>query len=188
LALSDLTLRSAEHYGGIDLKRNYRKYFSGGLSISVGLHLLILLLYVGYNWLTSEATSGPRITYTDVFFFPPPPSVTKDIEPPSPIDAPRPGAEVKPNFGVPVAVPEAVGIKDIMPITDVPIGTPGNPDDGLQVSDNGSPVRIDVPAQPSSAVLDKTVFVDYSEACRLSRLCKAYRDRRYGHSVSTDRH
>ena len=53
MSLSNSTLQSVEHYGGIEMKRNYRRFFSGGLGISLVLHLAIIGLCLCYQWLTS---------------------------------------------------------------------------------------------------------------------------------------
>lgn len=117
MALSDLTLPGMEHYGGIDLKKNYRKYFSGALGISVGMHLLILLLYVGWVWFTAEDEKKiPRLRIKNLAQLAPPPSVTDNVQEAVPLEPPPPGAEaVKPNFGIPIPVPAAVDVADVMP-------------------------------------------------------------------------
>jgi periplasmic protein TonB len=149
MSLSDLTLPGMEQYGGIDLKKNYRKYFGGGLGISVGLHLLILLLYVGYNWFTAEEeVKVPKYKVKRIADLAPPPSVTEEVQQAVPLEAPPPGAEVKPNFGIPVPVPEAIAVADVMPdMNNMPVGDVG-PGDAVGVIGGEAPVENLVIQQP----------------------------------------
>ena len=61
MALSNLVVEKLEQYGGIDLKRNYQKYFSNALGVSIALHLLVILLYVGWNWFNDDEKRVPHI-------------------------------------------------------------------------------------------------------------------------------
>lgn len=163
MSLSDLTLPGMEQYGGIDLKRNYRKFFGGGLGASVLLHLLILLLYIGYNWMTLETeVKVPKLKIRKIADLAPPPSVTEEVQQAVPLEAPPPGAEVKPNFGIPVPVPDAIAVQDVMPDMNIPITPAGDGTEGVQVVENSGPVTINVPVQEESE-LSKDEFIDVSE-------------------------
>ena len=49
MALSNLIVEKLEQYGGIELKREHQQYFSKGLGISIGLHMLQAFLYGAYK-------------------------------------------------------------------------------------------------------------------------------------------
>ena len=109
MALHDLTLQSVEHYGGIDLKNNYKKYFSSSLGISIALHCIVIFFYIAWNWFSQEdETKIPRIRVHSLTELQAPPSLNEQQD--IPLNAaPPPSADVvKPNFGVPVPVPDAV--------------------------------------------------------------------------------
>jgi protein TonB len=109
MALHDLTLQSVEHYGGIDLKNNYKKYFSSSLGISIALHCIVIFFYVAWNWFSQEDEAKiPRIRVHSLTELQAPPSLNEQQD--IPLNAaPPPSADVvKPNFGVPVPVPDAV--------------------------------------------------------------------------------
>jgi periplasmic protein TonB len=152
-----------EQYGGIDLKKNYRKYFSGGLGISIGLHILILLLYIGYNWFMQEDdVIVPKRKIRNISELAPPPSLTEEVQQAVPLEAPPPGAEIKPNFGIPIPVPEAIAVVDVMPdINTQPtsdVGTGSGPVEGTS-----STPQLEIKAPVEEGDPNKDDFIDVSE-------------------------
>ena len=117
MALSDLTLPGMELYGGIDLKKNYKKYFSNSLGISIGIHVLLIILYLGLTWFSEEDTKKiPVLRLKSLTDLAPPPSTSETPEETPVNAAPPPAADVqRPNFGVPVPVPDAVAPTAVMP-------------------------------------------------------------------------
>lgn len=164
MSLSDLTLPGMEQYGGIDLKRNYRKYFGGGLGTSIGLHVLVLLLYIGYNWMTTEEeVVVPRYKIKRLSDLAPPPSVTEEVQQAVPLEAPPPGAEIKPNFGIPIPVPEAIAVVDVMPdLNNIPVGDPG-PGTGVSIEGTGGEPNLVITEPVVQDDPDKDEWIEVSE-------------------------
>lgn len=165
MSLSDLTLPGMEQYGGIDLKKNYRKYFSSGIGISVGLHVLILLLYIGYNWfMTEEEVIVPKRRIRNISELAPPPSLTEEVQQAVPLEAPPPGAEVKPNFGIPIPVPEAIAVVDVMPdLNTQPVGDVGT-GSGTVVEGTGNAPALVIKEEPvQEADPNKDEWIEVSE-------------------------
>jgi len=116
MALSDLTLRGMDLYGGIELKRNAKKYLWTAFGVAIGVHALIFLLYFLWNVIMSEdEKSIPRIRIKSLAELAPPPSSeeTPDAAPPPP--PPSQQAIAAPSFGIPVPVPDAVAPTPVMP-------------------------------------------------------------------------
>lgn len=167
MSLSNMTLRGMEHYGGIDLKKNFKKYFSGALGFSIGVHLLILLLYLGWVWFTAEDDKKiPRIRIKSLSQLAPPPSVTDDIQQAVPLTPPPPGETVKPNFGIPIPVPAAVDVADVMPdLNNIPVDA--GPGEGAGVIDGTGDVKelvITKPVEEADPGLEDFVSVEVEPA------------------------
>ena len=122
MSLSDLTLRGMEQYGGIDLKNNAQKNTYLGFTYSVALHALLILLYVGWTWITSEDDSKVphfRRKISSLAELAPPPSTSQDMATPPPA---APTMDVaKPTFGIPVPVPDIQAPNQTMPTNDIPM-------------------------------------------------------------------
>jgi periplasmic protein TonB len=113
MALSNLVSEKLEQYGGVDLKKNQNRFFSNALGISIALHLLLVMLYIGWSWFTSEEKSYPHVHIHGIAELAPPPSIdNQDVQPVTP---PPPSNVVKPNLGVPVPVPDAIAPQLTLP-------------------------------------------------------------------------
>jgi periplasmic protein TonB len=101
--MSEFIIAITGPYGGIDLKKNYRKYMTIALSIAVGIHLLGLLSYVIAAKLSEE--DEPTITVRILKYseLGPPPSLQSDAAPAIAVSGPA----VKPTIGIPIPVPDA---------------------------------------------------------------------------------
>jgi TonB family protein len=128
MSLTNLTLSGTEHYGGIEMKKSAEKNTYLGFIYSVGLHALLILIYCGWTWITSEDHGkAPTIHHHHVIIgeIGPPPSTSQDISLPLP-SAPRMDV-AKPAFGIPVPIPDIQAPSQTMPSNDISI--PRN-DDG----------------------------------------------------------
>ena len=110
MIMSNLTLHHEERYGGIDLKKHYKGYWAGGLGISILLHLLVIMLYLGWSWFkpeTEKATNGPDRTTVD---FTREVSTATEESLSQSTSAPRaPEALIRHSIaGIPVPVPNAI--------------------------------------------------------------------------------
>jgi protein TonB len=114
MALSNLVVEKLEKYGGIDLKRNQQKYMSNALGISIGIHLLLILFYVGYSWFTNDERRVPHIRIHSIAELAPPPS-TENNEAMQPVAPPPPSDVVRPSLGIPVPVPDAIAPQLTLP-------------------------------------------------------------------------
>jgi TonB family protein len=161
MALSDLRVSGLEQYGGIDLKNNYRRFFSEGIVVSVGLHVLVLLLYVAYNFLTVEPNYiYPIIRTTNLLVTIPPPSIVNNdpLPPATAISSRLPS----PN-DIPVPVPRLIESVEVMPSATI---TNGDPTAVISATPSTTPLLIPLQVQSAPArsmIPDKTIWVDYSE-------------------------
>ncbi|SRR5579883_32463 len=115
MALSTLVVDKLEQFGGIDLKKNYRKYFSNALGVSIALHLMAILLYVGWSWyFTTEQRTIPSFTHDPAIFVAPP---STQVNPPnlSPIIPALAQTVMHPKFGIPVPIPDVIDPKLTLP-------------------------------------------------------------------------
>ncbi len=166
MSLSNLTLQGMEHYGGIDIKRNAQKSTYMGFAYSVGLHALLILLYVGWTWISTEDDSKiPHFhrKISSLAELAPPPSTSQDMAAPPPS---APSLDVaKPTFGIPVPVPDIQAPNQTMPTNDIPMPT-GEVNNG-PASSGGPPSSGtgDAPAvvpEPDKAPAEDE-FVEYTE-------------------------
>src|SRR5438445_7640735 len=122
MSLSDLTLRGMEQCGGVDIKNNAQKNTYMGFIYSVALHALLILIYVGWTWITSEDDSKVphfRRKISSLAELAPPPSTSQDMAAPPPA---APQMDVaKPTFGIPVPVPDIQAPNQTMPVNDIPM-------------------------------------------------------------------
>jgi protein TonB len=160
MALSNLVVDKLEQYGGIDLKKNYNKYFSNALGISIAMHLLVILLFIGYTWFMNDDKRVPHLRIHSIAELAPPPSTQDKPDEAQPVTPPPPSDVVKPNLGVPVPVPDAIAPQLTLPNMNEP--PPPAASNG-PVSSN-APVSLDIPAQPATEA-DPTPdeFIDVSE-------------------------
>ncbi|MDP4199873.1 MAG: energy transducer TonB [Bacteroidota bacterium] len=114
MALSNLVVEKLEQYGGIDLKRNQQKYFSNALGISIGIHLIVILLYIGWSWFSNDEKRVPHIRIHSIAELAPPPS-TENQEEMQPVTPPPPSDVVRPSLGIPVPVPDAIAPQLTLP-------------------------------------------------------------------------
>jgi protein TonB len=159
MALSNLVVERLEQYGGIDLKRNYQKYFSNALGISIALHLLVLLLYIGWTWFNDDDKRVPHIRIHSIAELAPPPSTQDKPEEAQPVTPPPPSDVVKPNLGVPVAVPDAVAPQLTLPNMNEP--QPQQVASNAPASNGPVELHIDQPVEESEPSKDE--FIDVSE-------------------------
>jgi TonB family protein len=166
MSLSDLTLQGMEEYGGIDIKKNAQKNTYMGFIYSVALHALLILIYVGWTWITSEDDSKIphfRRKISSLAELAPPPSTSQDMAAPPPA---APQMDVaKPTFGIPVPVPDIQAPNQTMPTNDIPMpsgdqgtgpaGPGGPPSDG---TGNAPPPVKEVEKEPA-----QDEFVEYTE-------------------------
>jgi len=166
MSLSDLTLQGMEQYGGIDIKRNAKRSTYLGFAYSVGLHALLILLYVGWTWFTREDDNKvPRFRrkISSLAELAPPPSTSQDMAAPPPS---APTMDVaKPTFGIPIPVPDIQAPNQTMPTNDIPMppsdaGTgpagPGGPPSG----DVGGPAPV---KQEEEKAPSQDEFIEVSE-------------------------
>ncbi len=160
MALSNLVSEKLEQYGGIDLKKNENRFFSNALGISIGIHLLLILLYVGWSWYSNDDTRIPHIRIHSIAELAPPPS-TQDQQAMQPLTPPPPTNVVKPSLGVPVPVPDAIAPQLTLPNMNAPTPPPA------AVAGNGPatlapPVlHIDKPVEQADP--QEGAFIDVSE-------------------------
>ena len=159
MALSNLVVEKLEKYGGIDLKKNYQKYFSNALGISIALHLLVVLLYIGYSWFTDDEKRVPHIRIHSIAELAPPPSTEDKPEEAQPVTPPPPSDVVKPSLGVPVPVPDAVAPQLTLPNMNEP--QPQQVVSNAPSTNAPVELHIDQPVQESEPSQDE--FVDVSE-------------------------
>jgi protein TonB len=166
MALSNLITEKLEVFGGIDLKRNYQKYFSNALGISIGLHLLVILFYLGWTWLSDREDNVPHIRIHSIAELAPPPSTQDQPQDAAPVAPPPPSADVvRPNLGVPVPVPDAVAPQVTLPDMNeqAPVAqVPGN-NTVTDLVKNDAPVQLNIKQPVEEAEPDKDAFVDVSE-------------------------
>ncbi|HWF44476.1 MAG TPA: cell envelope integrity protein TolA, partial [Candidatus Kapabacteria bacterium] len=115
MALSNLVVEKLEHFGGIDLKKNYHRFFGNALGISIAMHLLVIFLYVGWTWFSTDDSNVPHIRIHSIAELAPPPSTEDKPEDVQPVTPPPPSDVVKPNLGIPVPVPDAVAPQLTLP-------------------------------------------------------------------------
>jgi periplasmic protein TonB len=92
------------HYGGVELKKNYQKYWVMGFLIATAIHLGIVGSYYLVQLLTAEEAPPMMVRIMKYSDLGPPPSMTSANTPP-PITVSAPTA--KPTVGAPVPVPDA---------------------------------------------------------------------------------
>ncbi len=159
MALSNLVSDKLEQYGGIDLKKNQQKFFSNALGISIGLHLLLILLYIGWSWFSSDERNVPHVRIHGIAELAPPPSIENQQEM-QPVTPPPPSNVVKPNLGVPVPVPDAIAPQLTLP----DMNQPAPP---AAVSGNGpvtnAPVELHIEQPVQEADPSPDDFIDVSD-------------------------
>jgi protein TonB len=106
MATTAATVRSyhGTQYGGIELKRNYQKYWVLGFAIAVAIHMSVIGIYYLVQILTQEEAPTMMVRMVKYSDLGPPPSITSANTPP-PISVSAPQA--KPTVGAPVPVPDA---------------------------------------------------------------------------------
>jgi TonB family protein len=135
-----------------------------GLIYSVALHAVLILLYVGWTWITSENDtkvigSHYKTTFIDIA---PPPSVGHDISLPPPVAPPH--LFSKPTFGIPIPIANIKSSDYIMPENNMPISRDQNSSPGniIGTTENaiGTPfdIKVVVPDKP-----DRNIFVAVDE-------------------------
>jgi protein TonB len=158
MALSNLISEQLEQYGGVDLKKNQNRYFSNALGISIALHLLLVMLYIGWSWFTSEEKSYPHVRIHGIAELAPPPSIdNQDVQPVTP---PPPSNVVKPNLGVPVPVPDAIAPQLTLPDMNQPAPPSAVVSNG-PVTQSAPNLDIKAPVEDKDPGMDD--FVDVSE-------------------------
>ena len=90
-------------YGGIELKRNYQRYFAIALIIAIVFHVGGLGSYMLIEWLTEEDEPVMMVRLLKYSELGPPPSVADEAAPAVAVSGPQ----VKPTIGIPVPVPDA---------------------------------------------------------------------------------
>jgi protein TonB len=91
-------------YGGIELKKNYQKYWMVAFSIATAIHVGLVGSYYLVQLLTQEEEPVRMVRMVKYSDLGPPPSMTSANTPP-PISVSAPTA--KPTVGAPVPVPDA---------------------------------------------------------------------------------
>lgn len=90
-------------YGGIELKRNYQKYFAWALIIAVFFHVGGLGSYMLIELLAAEEEPMMTVRLLKYSELGPPPSLSDEAAPAVAVSGPQ----VKPTIGIPVPVPDA---------------------------------------------------------------------------------
>jgi TonB family protein len=167
MSLSDLTLQGMEQYGGIDIKKNAQKNTYMGFIYSVALHALLILIYVGWTWISSEDDKKVpkfRRKISSLAELAPPPSTSQDMAAPPPA---APSMDVaKPTFGIPVPVPDIQAPNQTMPTNDIPMppaeSSPGPAGPGGPPGGNEGPPQVATPP-PDNNDPGIDEFIDVSE-------------------------
>ena len=161
MALSNLIVDKLEKFGGIDLKKNYHKFFGNALGISIGIHLLVIFLYIGWSWFGNDESRVPHIRIHSIAELAPPPSTQDKPEDMQPVTPPPPSDVVKPNLGIPVPVPDAIAPQLTLPNMNEP--TPPVSQGTGQVAElvQNHNVQINVPVQEAEPNIND--FVDVSD-------------------------
>jgi protein TonB len=158
MALSNLVTERLEHYGGIDLKKNQNRYFSNALGISIGVHLLLILFYLGWSWFSNDDSRVPHIRIHSIAELAPPPS-TENQQEMQPVTPPPPSNVVKPSLGVPVPVPDAIAPQLTLPDMNQPAPQ--------AVVSNGpvtnAPVDLHIETPVAETDPDSGAFIDLSD-------------------------
>ncbi|HEY3874836.1 MAG TPA: energy transducer TonB [Candidatus Kapabacteria bacterium] len=159
MALSNLVSDKLEQYGGVDLKKNEQKFFSRALGIAIGIHLLLILFYVGWNLFSNDDKDVPHVRIHSIAELAPPPSTEHDEEM-QPATPPPPSNVVKPNLGVPVPVPDAVAPQLTLPDLNQPAPVAAVVSNG-PVTQATPELHIDKPVEEADPSPDE--FVDVSQ-------------------------
>jgi protein TonB len=156
MALSNLISEQLEQYGGVDLKKNQNRYFSNALGISIALHLLLVLLYVGWSLFSTreDRTRIPHV-HSAIDLAPPPSLDNEDVQPVTP---PPPSNVVKPNLGVPIPVPDAIAPQLTLPDMNQP--TPQAVVGNGPVSAAPTELHIAAPVKEETPGIDDFISVD----------------------------
>src|SRR5205085_755876 len=80
----------------------------------IGIHLLLILLYIGWSWFANDEKRVPHIRIHSIAELAPPPS-TENQEEMQPVTPPPPSDVVKPSLGIPVPVPDAIAPQLTLP-------------------------------------------------------------------------
>lgn len=156
-------------YGGIDLKRLYRRYWMTGFSIATGIHVAVIGIYYLVGVLQAEEPPMVMVRIMKYSDLGPPPSIAAANTPP-PIAVSAPAA--KPSVGAPVPVPDAEVSPEqtIMTQTEMSQQQPVFDQDGLgegfeieqdiQIDDGPPPDFVPVEKEP---VVVKAVEPKYPE-------------------------
>lgn len=167
MGLGDLTLEGMEMYGGIEMKKNGKKSTLRGFGVSVGIHLLVILLY--FVWTAIAKEDDKKIPHvrkiSSLAELAPPPS-TEDNSMAAPLPT-APSVDIaKPTFGIPVPVPDMQAPNQTMPdLNNIPAQQAPAGDGGggsVQVG-NGGEVHVAVPETVEESTPDKDAFVDLSD-------------------------
>ena len=159
-------------YGGIDLKRNYRRYWMTAFGIAAGLHFGVIGIYYLVGLLQAEEPPVVTVRIMKYSDLGPPPSIAAANTPP-PISVSAPAA--KPSVGAPVPVPDAevspeqtIMTQAEMSQQQAPVfdqeGLGGGPveiEQDIQIEDEGPPPDF-VPVEKTPVVV-KTVEPKYPE-------------------------
>ncbi len=161
MALSNLVSEKLEQYGGVDLKKNQNRFFSNALGISIGIHLLLVMLYIGWSWFSSEDDTKRIPHVHGIMDLAPPPSIdNQDVQPVTP---PPPSNVVKPNLGVPVPVPDAIAPQLTLPDMNQPTPQAAVSGNG-PVTQSAPNLVINTPVEEADPSPDD--FVDVSDEPR----------------------
>ena len=112
-------------YGGIELKRNAEKNTYLGFTYSVGFHAMLVLLYVGWSWMSDKndsKTDGSK-KYASIFIDMPPLLSSPDPN----LGSPKIRSS-NPRLGIPIPISDVQIQDQIMPMND--LGIPGTSDHG----------------------------------------------------------
>lgn len=141
-------------YGGIELKKNYQKYWMVAFSIATAIHVGLVGSYYLFQILTQEEEPVRMVRMVKYSDLGPPPSMTSANTPP-PITVSAPTA--KPTVGAPVPVPDAEVSPDQTMATQTEMSQQTAPvSEGLGEDGSGveiqQDIRIDEDAPPADFV------------------------------------
>ncbi len=141
MSLADHTLKGMEQYGAIELKRNAHLFVARGFFATLMLTSSLIVAYYTLWPDTYDVRIGPVIRGLAIIA--PPPSIKTEVAIAAGFVAPSIDA-VKPVFGIPVPVPNAVAPNMYLPDLNLPVVSPGTVSDGGVA---GSPPVITVPVK-----------------------------------------
>ncbi|MEW6511588.1 MAG: TonB family protein [Bacteroidota bacterium] len=137
------------HYGAIELKSVYQRYWTIGLGIAIAIHFAIVGSYYLVELLAADEPPMVQVRLLKYSDLGPPPSITNANTPP-PISVSAPTA--KPTVGAPVPVPDAEVSAEATMATQTEMSQQVAPITDITGGDEMVEIKIDEDAPPADFV------------------------------------